>query len=176
MLARHPELRVDLDVEYGRVDPLDRSYDIVFSYFDDDLPDSGRIARRVFALPRAIFAAPAFLAKYPWVKTPQDLVEVPAIASITDAEWSFDDAKGNTHAVPIRARMRSSNADVRRRATLAGLGISRIVRTFCAEAVHTRQLVELLTDYECAPLRIYAILPARRLLPPKVKVLLEGLG
>ena len=30
MLAKYPDLRVDLDVDYGRVDPLNRHYDIVF--------------------------------------------------------------------------------------------------------------------------------------------------
>src|SRR5262249_3265953 len=107
MLARSPDLRIDIDVEHGRIDPLDRSYDIVFSYFDGDLPDSGRIARNVFALRRGVFAAPALLEKYPKVKTPQDLAELPAIAAPMDAEWSFKDAEGETHAVPIRARMRS---------------------------------------------------------------------
>src|SRR2546422_11757100 len=45
MLARYPDLRIDIDVEHGRIDPLDRSYDIVFSYFSGDPPDSGRMAR-----------------------------------------------------------------------------------------------------------------------------------
>jgi DNA-binding transcriptional LysR family regulator len=176
MLARYPDLRIDLDVEHGRVDPLDRSYDIVFSYFDGALPDSGRVARTVFSLKRGIFAAPALLERYPKVRTPQDLAELPAIASPADAEWTFGDAKGNTHSVPVRARMRSPNADVRRRATLEGLGVSRIVLTFCEEHVRRRRLQALLPDYTCAPLRIYALLPGRRLLPPKVRMFLELLG
>ncbi len=176
MLARYPELRIDIDVEHGRVDPLDRSYDIVFSYFDDDRPDSGRAARRVFELKRGIFAAPALLARHPRVAAPQDLAELPAIASPADAEWSFTDAKGNAVSVPVRPRMRSPNADVRRRATLEGLGVSRIVYTFCKDMVDDGRLKELLTDYVCSPLRIYALLPGRRLMPPKVRVFLELLN
>ncbi|HXV11628.1 MAG TPA: LysR family transcriptional regulator [Burkholderiales bacterium] len=176
MLARHPELRIDIDVEHARIDPLNRSYDIVFSYFDDDMPDSGRVARRVFALKRGIFAAPALLAKHPKVSTPQDLAELPAIASPADARWSFTDAKGNASSVPVHPRMRSPNADVRRRATLEGLGVSRIVYTFCADMVADGRLHEVLTDYVCAPLRIYALLPHRRLMPPKVRVLLDLLA
>ena len=176
MLARYPDLRVDLDVEHGRVDPLDRSYDIVFSYFDGDLSDSGRVARNVFSLKRGIFAAPGFLEKYPKVKTPQDLAELPAIAAPADAEWSFSDAKGNATSVPVRARMRSPNADVRRRATIDGLGVSRIVLTFCEEQVRDGRLKPLLADYTCAPLRIHALLPGRRLVPPKVRVFLNLLN
>jgi DNA-binding transcriptional LysR family regulator len=176
MLARYPDLRIDIDVEHGRIDPLDRSYDIVFSYFDGDLPDSGRIARNVYSLARGVFAAPALLEKYPKVKTPQDLAELPAIASPVDAEWSFKDAGGGAHAVPIRARMRSPNADVRRRATLEGLGVSRIVLTFCEEHVRRKRLQPLLADYACAPLRIHALLPGRRLVPAKVRIFLDLLG
>jgi DNA-binding transcriptional LysR family regulator len=176
MLARYPDLRIDIDVEHGRIDPLDRSYDIVFSYFDGDLPDTGRVARHVFSLARGVFAAPALLEKYPKVRTPQDLAELPAIATPMDAEWSFNDAEGGTHAVPIRARMRSPNADVRRRATLEGLGVSRIVLTFCEEHVRRKRLQPLLTDYGCAPLRIHALLPGRRLVPPKVRIFLDLLS
>lgn len=171
MLARYRDLRIDIDVEHGRIDPLDRSYDIVFSYYDGDLPGSGRVARRVFELRRGIFASPEFLQKYSKVKTPADLAELPAIASPADAEWTFTDAKGS-YSVPVRARMRSPNADVRRRATLEGLGVSRIVLTFCEAHVREGRLRPLLTDYVCAPLRIYALLPGRRLVPPKVRTFL----
>jgi DNA-binding transcriptional LysR family regulator len=72
--------------------------------------------------------------------------------------------------------MRSPNADVRRRATLAGLGVSRIVLTFCEEHVRAGRLVPLLAEYACAPLRIHALLPGRRLVPPKVRVFLDLLN
>jgi DNA-binding transcriptional LysR family regulator len=176
MLAGYPDLRIDIDVEHGRIHPLDRSYDIVFSYFDDDLPDAGRVARSVFALARGIFAAPALLTRHRRVSAPQDLAELPAIASTVDAEWSFTDAKGNAISVPVRPRMRSPNADVRRRATVEGLGVSRIVRTFCKDMVDDGRLQEVLPEYTCAPLRIYALLPARRLMPPKVRVFLDLLA
>lgn len=175
MLARYPDLRIDIDVEHGRIDPLDRSYDIVFSYYDADRPDSGRVARHVFALKRGIFASPAFLQRYSRIRRPEDLAEVPAIASPVDAEWTFTDSK-TTCSVPIRPRMRSPNADVRRRATLEGLGVSRIVLTFCEEQVRDGRLQPLLGDYTCAPLRIYALLPGRRLVPPKVRLFLNTLS
>jgi len=41
--------------------------------------------------------------------------------------------------------------------------------------VQAGQLRRLLTDFECAPLRVYALLPARRLMPLKVKLFLDML-
>ena len=176
MLARYPDLRIDIDVEHGRIDPLDRSYDIVFSYFGTDPPDSGRTARNVFSLRRGIFAAPRLLARSRQIRSPEDLAELPAIAAPADAEWSFTDAKGHSHAVPIRPRMRSPNADVRRRATLEGLGVSRIVYSFCQDMVADGRLREILPNYACAPLLIHTLLPGRRLLPPKVRIFLNTLA
>jgi DNA-binding transcriptional LysR family regulator len=175
MLGRYPDLRIDLDVEYGRVDPLDRRYDIVFSQFEEH-PDSGRVARHTYSVKRGLYAAPALLERSRPVRTPEDLAELPAIASTSDAEWAFTGADGVERQVPVRARLRSVNADVRRRATLDGLGVSRIVRTFCASEVKEKKLVEVLPDYACAPLRFHALLPGRRLMPPKVRVFLETLG
>lgn len=176
MLARYPDLRIDIDVEHARIDPLDRRYDIVFSYFDGALPDSGLVAKGIFSLPRAIFASPALIERSHPIEHPEDLADLPAIASPADAEWSFTDANGSAHSVPIRPRVRSSNADVRRRAAIEGLGVACIVATFCRPAVKEGQLKELLTDYACAPLRIRALLPGRRLMPPKVRMFLDALN
>ena len=45
--------------------------------------------------------------------------------------------------------------------------------TFCEGHVRKGLLQPILTDYVCAPLRIYALLPGRRLLPPKVRTFLD---
>ncbi len=174
MLARYPDLHVELDVEHGQVDPLARRYDIVFSNYDADRQDSGRVAHSVIALRRGIFAAPALLKRYPKVKSPADLAELPVIASPADAEWRFTSGS-NTYSVPLRPRMRSPNADVRRRAALEGLGVSRTVYTYCQDHVADGRLQELLPAYTCTPQRIYVLLPGRRLLPPKVRVFLSTL-
>jgi DNA-binding transcriptional LysR family regulator len=177
MSARYPDLRIDIDVEHARIDPLERRYDIVFSMLEDDLPDSGRVARRMFSLPRGVFAAPALLARYRVPTQPEDLADLPAITSPGDAQWPFTDRSGNTRSVPLRPRLRSSNADVRRQAAIAGLGVARITATFCADAVKQGLLRQLLIpQFVCAPLRIYALLPGRRLMSPKVRIFLDSLS
>lgn len=175
MLAQYPRLRIDIEVEHARIDPLDRRYDIVFSMADDDMPGVRAIARRVFSLPRGIYAAPSLLARHAPLRRPQDLQAMPILASLDEAHWSFGAAGGVTEGVAIVPRMRSSNADVRRRAALAGLGVARLTSSFCQEAVRGGQLAALLPEYPCSPLRIYALLPGRRLMPPKVKLFLDAL-
>jgi DNA-binding transcriptional LysR family regulator len=72
--------------------------------------------------------------------------------------------------------LRSSNAEVRRRAAIEGLGAARITASFCADAVRAGQLRALLPDYRCAPLRIYALLPGQGQMPLKLRLFLDLLS
>ncbi|MBS0338483.1 MAG: LysR family transcriptional regulator [Proteobacteria bacterium] len=177
MLKAYPALRIDVEVEHAHIDPLDRRYDIVFSMIESALPASGTVARRVFSLPRGVYASPGLLAQFGTPDTPEALSRLPLIASLSETHWPFADPAGTGLEVPVAMpRMRSSNAAVRRRAALDDLGVARITQTFCAEAVREGSLVRLLPGYECAPLKIYALLPGRRLMPPKVRVFLDALS
>lgn len=190
MLARHPELRIDVEVEHARVDPLDRRFDIVFTMSDGETPDARAVARRVFSLPRAVYASPRLLAAHAAprragdparplddaLRVPADLARLPMVASLDDETWGFTDAQGREHTVPVTPRMRSSNADVRRRAAIEGLGVARLTATFCEAAVRAGELVPLLPAFTCAPLKIYALLPGRRLMPLKARLFLDALA
>ena len=176
LIARYPALEIDIDMHYDRVDLVADRYDIVFTALDTVLPDSGLVARRIFCLQRGIFAAPTLLGRYGAPKAPSDLALLPAIASGDDAEWLFHDADGTSLTVPLVPRMRSPNASLRLQAAVAGLGVARITATFCAPAVAAGQLARLLPDFDCDPLRMYALLPGRQRLPARVRVFLQALA
>jgi DNA-binding transcriptional LysR family regulator len=176
MLGEHPSLEIDIDVEHQPVNLFDQQYDIVFTMIDKDLPSTSGVARRVFSLERGLFASPSFLDHVEQPLTPYDLKNLPLLAAASDTEWSFADSNGGRHSIPVAGpRLRSSNAGIRLQAALAGLGVARITATYCQPSVDGGQLRRLLTDYECAPLRVYALLPARRLMPLKVKLFLDTL-
>jgi DNA-binding transcriptional LysR family regulator len=176
MLARHAGLEIDIDVEYSPVNLFDQRYDMVFTMVDKELPYTSGVVRRMFTLERRLFASPELLACYPEPRTPADLARLPLLAASSDTEWGFIDKKGKESAIPISApRLRSSNAGIRLQAALAGLGIARITATYCEPAVQAGRLKPLLTGFAWAPLRVYALLPARRLMPAKVRVFLDTL-
>ncbi len=176
LLGRYPALEIDIDMHYDRVDLVAERYDIVFTALDSVLPDSGLVARRIFCLQRGIFAAPGLVARHGEPKTPTDLALLPAIASRDDAEWLFHDGQGTSITVPLAPRMRSPNAALRLQAALAGLGVARITATYCDAAVAAGRLVRLLPDFDCDPLRMYALLPGRQRLPARVRVFLQALA
>jgi DNA-binding transcriptional LysR family regulator len=176
VMAQHPLLKVHVDVEHARVALFDRNYDIVFSSIEHAFAPSTVVVRRVFSLARGLFAAPSLLAQGPELAAPEDLNALPLLAGADDAEWVFTAPDGGTTQVEVRnPRLRSGNASVRLAAALAGLGVARITSTFCADAVAQGRLVPLLTGHACAPLKIYAMLPGRRLVPAKVRAFLDAL-
>jgi DNA-binding transcriptional LysR family regulator len=176
MLGRHPDLEVDVDVEHQPVNLFDQEYDIVFTMVDKDLPSTSGVVRRVFSLERGLFASDGLLSKFDEPRTPYDLRNLPLLAAASDTAWDFVDSAGGDHSIAVAApRLRSSNAGIRLQAALAGLGVARITATYCEPAVEAGRLRRLLPDFECAPLRVYALLPARRLMPVKVKLFLDTL-
>jgi DNA-binding transcriptional LysR family regulator len=176
MLGEHPDLEVDVDVEHQPVNLFDQEYDIVFTMVDKELPATSGVVRRVFSLERGLFASDELLARFEKPRTPYDLRMLPLLAAASDTEWVFTDSAGGRHSIAVAApRLRSSNAGIRLQAALAGLGVARITATYCEPAVQVGQLRRLLADFECAPLRVYALLPARRLMPLKVKLFLDML-
>ena len=176
VMAQHPQLKVHLDVEHARVALFDRNYDIVFSSIEHAVAPSTVVVRRVFSLARGLFAAPALLVKYPELVAPEDLNALPLLAGADDTEWEFTAPDGSTMQIEVRnPRLRSGNASVRLEAALAGLGVARITSTFCADAVAQGRLVPLLAGHACAPLKIFAMLPGRRLVPAKVRAFLKAL-
>jgi DNA-binding transcriptional LysR family regulator len=133
------------------------------------------VAKRVYSLERGLFASPELMARYPEFAGPEDLNALPLLAGGEDTAWAFTGPEGTVNVEVRNPPLRSGNAEVRLQAAMAGLGVARITATFCARAVAQGRLVRLLPQWECAPLRIYALLPGRRLVPAKVRAFLDGL-
>ena len=74
-----------------------------------------------------------------------------------------------------KARLVSSNADIRLQAALAGHGVLRVTASFTNAAVAAGTLRRLLPDHFCEPLNVHAMLPARQFVPAKVRCFLDAL-
>lgn len=177
MMVRYRQLRVELDVQHDSVNPLDHGYDIAFAMLEAPLPASTIVVRRVFSLERRLFASPELIRPGREPEHPDQLAQLPLIVGANDTEWRFKSQDGTVERIPIQVpRLRSSNADVRLQAAMAGLGVMRVTGTFGESAVKAGRLRQLLGNFVCDPLRVYALLPAKRLMPEKVRLFLELLG
>ena len=173
VMKEHAQLKVHLDVEHARVALFERHYDLVFSAIEHSFAPSTVVTRRVYSLERGLFASPQLLAGSALPSHPEELNALPLLAGADDQSWTFAGSGSEVAEVEVRnPRMRSGNAGVRLQAAIEGLGVARITATFCADAVAKGQLVPLLPQWQCSPLKIYALLPGR-MVPAKVRVFLD---
>ena len=178
LMLRHPKLQVQIDVENRPINPLTEPYDIVFAMLESQLPSSSVVIRRMFSLERDLFAAPSLVHEQGLPQRPDELRHWPLIASSADAGWSFVDSDGIDHHIAIESpRVTSANADIRMQAAMRGLGVTRITASFCAAAVASGALARVrFAGYTCEPLRVYALLPGKKLQPEKVRHFLDSLA
>lgn len=178
VMAMHPKLQVQIDVEHRTLNPQLEPYDIVFAMLENPLRSSSVVIRRMFSLERGLFASPALVRELGEPRHPGDLGRWPLVVSSADTGWAFTDSHGVDHHVSIEsARVVSANADIRLQAAIQGFGVTRVTATYCSAAVARGELVRLtLPDYTCEPLRIYALLPGKKLRPEKVRHFLDVLA
>lgn len=177
LMARHPELDIELDVEHAKVDLFDRHFDVVFSMTERSELAPGTVARLVFSLERGLYAAPSLIARMGQPACVADLASWPLLAAGNDAQWRFTSPDGTESLLPVRhARMRSANAETRLRAAEAGHGVVRITASFCEPSLRAGIVRRLLPEHRCTPIRVFALLPGNRLMPANVRALLQELS
>lgn len=176
LMDRYPDLAIRIDVEHEIVSPVAENYDIVFAMLEQPLPPTGIVIRRVSSLERGLYAAPELLEKFGEPRTLEDLAHLPVLTGPNDAPWALTTPAGVTeHLAVQKARLVSSNADIRLQAALAGLGVLRVTASFTDAAIRAGLLQRILADHGCEPLNIHALLPARQFVPAKVRCFLDAL-
>ena len=106
----------------------------------------------------------------------EDLGGLPVLTGPNDAPWALTTPDGVTEHLDVqKARLVSSNADIRLQAALAGHGVLRVTASFTNAAVAAGLLRRILPDHVCEPLNVHALLPARQFVPAKVRCFLDAL-
>lgn len=173
LLALHPDLNVDIDVTWDQPDMLKHGYDLAFVMTNTTLHDSSLASKRVVLVERAFYAAPALIQRYGLPRTPGDLAGWPTIGNAGDRRWEFVREGVEIATLPVEPRIRTHNAEIRRKAAIAGIGVSRLSPSFVEEQVREGLLVRLLPAYSSSPLKVYVLMPARKLMPASVRALLD---
>ncbi|MDW3686061.1 LysR family transcriptional regulator [Cupriavidus sp. CV2] len=176
LLKAHPALRIEIDDSRVLPDLIEQRYDVAFVRTTTELPDSSMVSKRVVAIDMAFYASASLARERGLPKTPQDLEDWPAIVEPGDQHWEFRERGKEVARVPMQSRIRTSNAEIRIRAALDGLGVTRVTSSFVEDYVRRGELVRLLPAFTSTPVKVYALTPARRLMPAKVRALLEAVG
>ncbi|MGD2139498.1 MAG: LysR family transcriptional regulator [Burkholderiales bacterium] len=169
---KYPGLAIELSLDDRYVDLVQEGIDVAIRF--GELGDSQLVARHVGSSARVCVASPAYLAAH---GTPQEPMELRNHNCITytylfSNEWPFEGVEG-PHAIKVHGDFRANSGMTIRAAALEGVGIASIPAFLVREDIETGRLVQLLTSYVPAPIRISAVYPSARLLSRKVKLFVE---
>lgn len=175
VLRAHPGLRVQVDVSWDQPDLIRHGYDLAFVMTDTALHDTSFASKRVVLIERAFYAAPALIKTRGLPRTPQDLQGWPTLGNADDRHWEFLRDGVEIARLDVEPRICTHNAELRLKAALDGLGVTRLSPRFVQDAVGQGQLVRVLPGYASSPLKVYVLMPARKLMPASVRLLLDVL-
>ncbi len=172
-MARHPALRIDLLMTDRVVDLVGEGLDLAIRIAP--LPDSQLIVRHLAESPRLLVAAPDYLAAR---GAPAALAELPAHECLClsgQTHWTFRREDGAV-TQRVAGRFTANSIEGLHQACLCGLGIALLSEWAVRDELASGQLVPVtLRDAVAEALAISAIYPSRRLLPAKVRLLVDAL-
>lgn len=183
---------VPLITEFTRIHPLvevtllveDRMTDLIAEQIDvairaAQLDDSTLVARKLADNPRALVAAPDYLARAGMPLTPENLTRHECLLWTRDNrvydEWPLT-LDGVTTRVRVQGRIHVNDGMALAATACAGAGISVLDRLLVEQELASGALVELLPRYSLPPgPSIYAIYPARQWLALNTATFVEFL-
>jgi DNA-binding transcriptional LysR family regulator len=177
-LARHPRVKLSINLNDQMLDLVSSGFDLAIRI--GALDDSSLVARKLAPNRRALFASPDYLRRHGTPRTPDDLAKHECLLLVGSQGrqdmWRMRDRQGREIAVRVQGRFESNLGEVLRDATLAGLGITQHSTWHVCEDVRAGRLQVVLPDYPIDDTGIHAVMPQRRLVPPRVRAFVDFLA
>ncbi|RWP01251.1 MAG: LysR family transcriptional regulator [Mesorhizobium sp.] len=177
-LPDYPDIKVEIIVDYSLTD-------IVAERFDAGVRLGEQVARDMIAvrigpdMRMAVVGSPAYFAKWPKPRTPQDLtthncinLRLPTYGGLY--AWEFEKA-GRELKVRVEGQLVFNTAALRMNAVLAGLGLAYLPEEQVTAHLADGRLVRVLADW-CAPFPGYHLYyPSRRQATTAFSLLVDAL-
>lgn len=182
-LLRHHQARVDMLLLDRVVNLVDEGVDLAVRIAH--LGDSSMIARRVGHIRRVLCASPQYLEQAGAPVSPDDLTRFDCIRWRTQGGgnlWSFRSAKAadgsreQTLNMHPRGRFTSNQVAGAINACAAGLGFGSFLSYQVESLVAEGRLVVVLADYELPPIPVSITHSYTRLVPRRVRTLIDWLA
>ena len=169
-LARHPHVRVDIDLTDRRIDLVREKFDL--SVRIGTPREQSYVLRRLTSVRALVCASPAYLAAHGTPEKPADLTDHNCLGYATPPEtWNF---AGGTR-IRTHGNLNADNGDALREAALADLGIVYLPTFITGDDLRAGRLVPLLTRFTDQVAGVFAVYPESRHLSPKVRAMIDWL-
>lgn len=165
--AKHPELRIEVDIDNRTVDLVGEGYDC--SLRAGPMPDSSLIARKLATFDFAVYGSAAYLKEMGTPQIPADLAHHRCVLFRADGgvtRWPLEGPEG-TVRVEVRGAIVTSDFGFVQRAVGAGAGLG-YMPTFLGDPSSAFPLVRVLPSYRWPGATIRFVTPAGRYVPAKV--------
>lgn len=177
LLRRHPGLELDARLHDDHVDLIKEGIDVAIRI--GALRDSRLVARRFASQTLLLCASPAYLAKH---GTPKRIDALAAHAAVVfrmpssgrDRPWQFRRRGRAVELHPV-SRVQLNDGESMVAAACIGLGLVQVPDYMVRDELADGHLVEVLAAHRPEPMPISAVFPGIRLLPARVRALLEVL-
>ncbi|WP_066741367.1 LysR family transcriptional regulator [Cupriavidus sp. D384] len=177
-LRRYPGVNVSVHLTDHVLDLVSSGFDLAIRI--GSLEDSTLVARKLADNQRLLCASPDYLREHGSPSTPQDLARHQCLVLVgaqgRSDVWRFDDGKGGEIAVRVRGRVEANTGELLADAALAGFGIAMHSTWHVCDDLRSGRLVQVLPDHPIAVTGIYAVMPQRRLVPPRVRAFVDFLA
>lgn len=174
-MGRHPRLRLHIDLSDQMRDLVGDGLDLAIRI--GALKDSELVATRLASNRRVLCASPEYLRRHGVPKKPEDLAKheclLMAVSRDASDTWHLRGPDGNEVAVRVQSRLKSNLGEVIRDASLGGLGISLHSTWHVCEDLRAGRLKQVLPDYHLPESGIYAVMPERRMVLPRVRAFVD---
>lgn len=174
--TEHPEVSLNAEYSEQRSNLFEEGIDLAVRI--TSRLALGDVARRIGASRLCVVASPDYLARHAAPRHPEELIHHECLAYTGNPNpllWEFL-IDGRPQGFPVRGRLQAGNGDVLLQAAIAGFGITCAPAFICAAALRAGQVREILADFPMAELGIHALLPGNRLVPQRVRVLMDFLA
>jgi DNA-binding transcriptional LysR family regulator len=175
-LARHPDVRLSLNLSDRVVDIVNEGFDCALRV--GDLPDSSLVSVRLADNRRLCVAAPAYLKRAGVPQHPSELSRHECLTLSSDASqtrgWAFQVDGELIHLRPA-GHIDCSDGQVLHDWCRQGLGLAWRSTWEVEREIADGLLQSVLDDFAAPPNGIYAVLPQRKHLPLRVRLWIDFL-
>lgn len=176
-VALHPLVNISVHLNDEMVDMVSAGFDLAVRI--GNLSDSSLVARKLASNRRILCAAPEYLRRRGIPATMADLAQHECLVLVgshgREDLWRLRDGEGREESVRVRGRLESNLGDSLRDAALAGLGIALHSTWHVDEDLRAGRLQRVLPDHALIN-GIHAVMPQRRLVPPRVRAFVDFLA
>jgi len=185
-LAKHPGVKIDLRLNDGFIDLVERGIDIAIRI--GELPDSSLVARPIGVSRRELVAHRNYLRKLPKgikpPRSPDDLGQHNCIVyteTIMRNAWRLSagpgaaEPEGTVRIVKVEGNLQTDSSEVIRTSVLAGMGIAYTPSWLFEEEITRGEVIRVLPDWSVQS-PIHVVMPQERRYSAKVRALSDHLA